>query len=205
MTSSASDEPSLFSSIARADPESEEILQALKIFASLKENDRISTSGSFLTVHRPGDKLVWLKRLINNESRTTNFDYLEKRFRRAFEKIDEYLKTKDSFMTSQSTNPTQSQMLCAPLIQLQNQQKILRLCRAIKAASDNISKAWKTTYEQDSAALCRLANLSEDIQDKLAQVDLSVQLLDRKQKSLHHPGASSSDSGPESEDGDGDA
>src|SRR5579872_3859478 len=83
--------------IQNEEKEIEKILHDLKIFASIKENEKLSTVFE-VTVNKPSDKLISLKRWSTGDNRQINIAYVEKRFKTAFEKIDDALEKKEKLL-----------------------------------------------------------------------------------------------------------
>jgi len=167
------------SSLLAEDKEADEILHDLKVFASLKENERVSTS-SGVYVNKASDKFVAIKRLYNGENRVRNLNYIEKRFHDAFAKIDEYLQEREQLQRIDVSQMTRSQ----PLLRMKNVQIVTRLKSSIQTSKDKIARVLKTTYEDDPTAVSRIERICEAIDDRLRQVETSIRYLEDRDKSL---------------------
>jgi len=177
---SGASSPSPHASLLADDPEVDSILHDLKVFASLKENERLSTTAG-VYINKASDKLVALKRLYNGENRARNLTYMEKRFHEAFAKIDNYLTQREATHGVKSTDLTRAQLL----LRVKNTQMISRLKGAIQAAREKIARVFKTTYEDDPTAISRIERICEDIDDRLKQVEVSVKFLEDREKTVN--------------------
>ena len=162
-------------SLLAEDKEVDEILHDLKVFASLKENERVST-GSGVYVNKASDKFVAIKRLYNGENRIRNLNFIEKRFHDAFAKIDEYLQQREQLQSVDANHMTRNQIL----LRMKNMQVVSRLKNGIQISKDKIARVLKTTYEDDPTAVSRIERICEAIDDKLKQVEISVKFLEDK-------------------------
>jgi hypothetical protein len=179
--------PSTSSSLAD-DREAEEILHDLKIFASLKENERISTEGPSLAVHKPWDKLTWVKRtFVTGDDRFANLKYITKRFQQAFSKIDTYLNHREMMLNVKPDELTRAQIL----FRLKNDQMVHRFCDSIKLAKTQIARVMRVTYQDDPTAISYIDRICEQVDDKLEQVRVSVHYLDSREKLNNHTTRSS--------------
>lgn len=163
-------------SILSVDRDVDDILHDLKIFASLKENERISTtSGVF--VNKASDKMAALTRFYYGETRHKNLSYIEKRFFDAFERIDQYLQQRDMMLTLKPENMSREQVL----YRRKNNQTVTRLLKGIGAAKERLSRVLKTTYEQDVTSISRIERICEDIEDRLNLVNVSIKYIEDRE------------------------
>jgi DNA mismatch repair ATPase MutS len=169
------DSASVHRSLLADDKEVDEILHDLKVFASLKENERVSTS-SGVYVNKASDKFVAIKRLYNGENRIRNLNFIEKRFHDAFNKIDEYLQERERLQSVDASQMTRNQIL----LRMKNMQVVSRLKNGIQTSKDKIARVLKTTYEDDPTAVSRIERICEGIDDRLRQVEASVRFLEEK-------------------------
>jgi hypothetical protein len=178
-------------SLLAEDKDADEILHDLKVFASLKENERVSTS-SGVYVNKASDKFVAIKRLYNGENRIRNLNFIEKRFHDAFGKIDEYLQQREQLQSVDPSQMTRNQIL----LRMKNMQVVSRLKSGIQISKDRIARVLKTTYEDDPTAVSRIERICEAIDDRLKQVEASVKFLEDKAPPLPQLSSSPSQSQP---------
>ena len=157
--------------------EIEQVLQDLKVFSSIKENEKLG-SRLVVCIDKPSHTLVSLKRWYYGDGRDRTVQFVENRFKKAFEKINRALEVREKMLSISDEKLTRAQMLT----RLQNSHRIMRLKDAIIRARNKIFPNLKATYEQDTATASRIENLAEDVDDRLKEVNASIRFLDDKSK-----------------------
>jgi len=159
------------------DKEVEDVLNHLKIFAQVKENEKLATQVC-VGVNKPNEFLNWAKRRYYGDSRDKTLAFIENTFKQAFEKINSALARREVLLRVKENSLTRIQMLQ----RLRNMQRITRLQKAVSAAKDKLFTKLRATYEDDPTTTSRIDILCENIQDKLLEIDASIDFL----KHQHH-------------------
>jgi len=154
-------------------PEVREILRDLHTLTHLRENDRVNTRTNGTRISRPFEPFVWLRRFIFGESREQNISDVGSLFNRALNVIDEALQERERLLQQQSEPLSR-----ADLVQrLQNQQLIDNLAHAITLTKDKVFRSLKITYDADAQTLSKIECLNQEIDDRLQQIEVSLQFL----------------------------
>lgn len=149
----------------------DEVLEHLRMFASIKDNEKISTQ-CYVYINKPNDHLTWLRRTWSGDSREQNLKFIEGVFTKAFKRIGFELERLER------THKKDPQTLSQLRLQVENKQIIERLQKAVQDATDRIFARLKVTYQDDSTFLSRVDTLLETVQLKLRQVKESVIFLE---------------------------
>lgn len=155
------------------DKEVEEILNHLKIFAQVKENEKLATQMG-VGVNKPTELFLWAKRFYNGDSRDKTLSFIENTFRKAFDKINQALQRRETLLAVDEGVLSRSQMLQ----RLRNMQRINRLQKSVLTAKERLFTKLRSTYEDDAAVTSRIDILCEDIQDKLGEIDASIKFFE---------------------------
>jgi len=164
--------------IGGSDPDdsTDEILHKLRIISAVKDNDKLSTQRS-LSINRPNEVLVWLKRAIWGENRESNLKYVENTFMEAFGKINQYIKHQSSFINNNNLTLEQT------LEKTRNSRKIVRLQSAIINAKDKYFPKTRVTYSEDIPHNSKILSLAEKVEDQLTEINVSIEYLANKDAS----------------------
>lgn len=149
---------------------SDDLCHALKVIASIKENERFSTSGGIYV--QPNDESwVWMKRWLCGDDRTTNIKTIKMIFIATFALIDKCLIEREEIMKKKtSSRPDVIQ-------RMKNAQLISRLTKAIVDAKVSMEHL-KKTYKDDAHTVSRIDMLSDSIKDRLQLICTSLQCLE---------------------------
>ena len=126
-----------------------QLVHSLKVLASIRENDRISTKKGIF-VDSADNQLQSLYRWMASENRKHNLSTLESVFDRGFEMYTQLIRART---TEDKTDP----------------QQIRRLEQEIYSASRGIENLM-VTYATDSHTVARLVLLNECTHDRLQQI-----------------------------------
>jgi hypothetical protein len=135
-----------------------QLLHSLKVVATIKENDRISTKKGIF-VDSSHNRLQPIYRWFYSENRNHNTNTLETIFNRSFECCEHLVKLR--LQTSDDTDL------------LDKNQRIQRLQQEIKNAQRGISNLI-ITYETDSHTVAKLVLLNERIQDRINMIQVTL-------------------------------
>jgi hypothetical protein len=130
-----------------------QLVHSLKVLASIRENDRISTKKGIF-VDSADNQLQSLYRWMASENRKHNLSTLESVFDRGFEMCTQLIRART---TEDKTD------------HLKKTQQIRRLEQEIYSASRGIENLM-VTYATDSHTVARLVLLNECTQDRLQQI-----------------------------------
>jgi hypothetical protein len=155
------------------DEELKDILQKLTVFSNIKENEKLMTKNG-IGVNKPTDYLVWLKRTYFGETRENGLYSIELTFQNAFKKMFQAIEEKEKLVS----DPDLNQAKVAAKIRVDN--KILRIQQGIRKAKERVFPKLTTTYQEDTSIISKIEILSNDIDDKLKEVEASLDYLKRK-------------------------
>jgi len=155
-----------------------EILHHLKIFAQVKENEKLATQMG-VGVHKPSEPLLWFRRMYSGDSRDKNLSFIETTFNKAFALVNGALQRRESLVLGSDSHPkeTREHMIS----KLRNGQRIARLSRSIGVARERLFSKLRSTYEDDPTITSRIDILAENIDDQLKEVEASMAFLDQCQ------------------------
>lgn len=156
--------------IAKILQTSDDLCHALKVIASIKENERFSTNGG-IYVQSHDESWVWMKRWVYGDDRTTNIKTIKVVFLATFALIDKCLLEREEIMKKKSNaRPDVIQ-------RMKNAQLIGRLTKAIVDAKVSMEHL-KKTYKDDAHTVSRIDMLSDSIKDRLQLICTSLQCLE---------------------------
>lgn len=134
-------------------------LHSLKVIATIKENDRISTKKG-IYVDTTENYIQSILRWINSENRSHNVGTLENVFNRAFDICWNLLDSKKA-------------LLSKPEKLLECDQRIQRLDTEIRNAQRGVSNLL-VTYETDTHTVAKLQVINETVHDRLQLLECAL-------------------------------
>lgn len=152
--------------------EVDEVLNFLKIFAQVKEHEKLATQVG-VGVNKPTEKFMWVKRMYYGDSREKTLAFIETTFKKAFDIVSQALERREALSTLSEEKVTRAHMLA----RLRNMQRITRLQKSIQTAKDKLFSKLRSTYADDAAVTSRIDILCESIEDKLEEIDASIKFL----------------------------
>lgn len=155
--------------------EETEIFHALKVIASVKEKQRLSTSGGSISVQAADDRMQFFWRFLGRQGRERNLDDVEAVLKAAFTTIEFLLTERETFEAKSEDLMSRGELVK----RLRNQQRIDRSRRAVKSVFDNIGNLIET-YRDDARTVTRIELLKETMKDHLDRIDASLSFLDKR-------------------------
>uniref|UniRef100_A0A6C0BNW8 Uncharacterized protein n=1 Tax=viral metagenome TaxID=1070528 RepID=A0A6C0BNW8_9ZZZZ len=148
------------------DPQTQSsLLHALRVLASINKQDRIGTQGS-IYLESGNSLMVALSRWYYGESRTTNFEMIEKILKDALDLCEKLLENREMLLKNNAQD----------LTLLENSQLLTRFQAEIKGALMGTANL-ATTYADDASAVARLFTMNQTARNHLQRISLHFQKL----------------------------
>ena len=160
------------------------VFLALKVIASLRENERLCTKHGELYVDTSG-KLQCLLRWLSGESRASNIECLSHIFNNAFAIADSALQKEEMHKQSPCAQPPRSVVVD----RMANLQLLAQCQRELVSAGTGLGNL-VSTYREDTATVARLQLLLEKIADKLQLIAESLSHIEYRNGAPIHTSAS---------------
>jgi hypothetical protein len=152
------------------------LFHALKVIASIKPNERFSTSDGIHVQPVDSTWVLSIRRWWKGEDRENNIEFINAVFVASFNLVDSALNDRENF---QEPN-TRHGLICF----LENTQLIKRTKELICNARNGIEHM-KSTYDDDTSMRSRIEMLQDKINDQLEGIELSLKYLHGKDVNLN--------------------
>lgn len=162
----------------------EKLYEELTIAANLRENERLNTQGSQLSVVRPSD--FWtnlynsLRRWASREDRSTNLDTLNRMIDRTFNMLDQLIRQREQLLYQLPLQPPSLQIIEQWISNAQWTQRLMQKLKEILTGLANLT----ITYDDDHTICGYIKSLRERTGDRLLQKQALIQFLQQKTEEL---------------------
>jgi len=141
------------------------LLHALRVLGSISKQDRIATQGGTTSIHLQTDSLLTsVSRWYNSETRTTNFEAIEKILTDSLQCCEALLESREMMLKNQAQD----------LSLLENSQLLTSFQAEIKGALIGCANL-ATTYSEDANAVARISTMNQSVRNHLQRISLHYQ------------------------------
>jgi hypothetical protein len=150
----------------------ENLCHALKVIASIKPNERFSTSTG-IYVQSNEESWTWFRRWVYGDDRASNMKAIKIIFVATFVTIDRCVLEREEFMKKAGNDLGRVEVIQ----RMKNAQLIERITQSVVDAKHSLQNL-KKTYREDTHTCARIDMLSDSIKDRLQLIKTSLQFLD---------------------------
>lgn len=155
------------------------VFQSLKVVASVKENQRLYTSGGgpayYISLQGADESLLGVRRMLTGQTRDYNLNIVGECLQQAFRMVNWRLAQKERYAHFAKGTLSRDDLSK----RMENNQRIQRSRTDIKAVLENIHNLSETTYRPDARARACIDDLKAQMRDFLDRTEASLRYLEK--------------------------
>lgn len=159
--------------ISSWDSNADNIFESLQTIGALQPRDRFGTRSGPVVIQKPATTGISLIRMWNGENRHENIQDIGKILDEAFLLADRALREREKFPVRPENEYKRDETLHI----MRNKQLLNRIVKDIQMAKHGLEQ-WKETYPTDTATQSKITLLIEKTNNRLEQVEKSIQILE---------------------------